>query len=186
MPIGLHDVKLGTEVSARTTVFIGVAILEWVQPIVDSRHANDGHLGDAATANIAQVDVVLNRTTQKIRTVVLGSVESRRDRQKHPLAHAKLDSLLLAIDSWLCLIGILHVEVQVDVILSDLYLRVATSGCWVSLSCAIRLDLQIADCLHERVSLTGCRLGTDAVLHEVHVVTASLPRTEHKGHLSEV
>ena len=98
MPVRLHDVELRTEVFSQTSMLVGITILERVFPIIKCRHAHDSDLRDTTTADIAQIDVILDRATYKIRTVVRVYVMSSGGRQVHSFVQSELDSLIVVSD----------------------------------------------------------------------------------------
>jgi len=65
MLVGLHEVKFWAQ-RATLMVTIGVTIAEWVTSIVNCGHENRVEVRNAATAYIAQVNIVLDDSTEKV------------------------------------------------------------------------------------------------------------------------
>ena len=70
-----------------STYLVGITVSEIVA-IVGSRHKNGVQGGDAATANIAEVDSVFEGAAEEVWPVVLGLVESWRFGQVHSIVEA--------------------------------------------------------------------------------------------------
>lgn len=61
--VGLHDVKLRAPV---TTNLICIAVFERVTIVIDCRHENIVKSSNTATASFAQINIVLNTTSNKV------------------------------------------------------------------------------------------------------------------------
>jgi hypothetical protein len=81
----LLNVELGAPVAAD---LVGVAVLERVCAVIKCWHQNGVEGGDAATADLAQVNCVLEDAAEEVWLVVAGSVECGRLRQVHPIVVA--------------------------------------------------------------------------------------------------
>ena len=103
--IGLLNIELGAPVTAN---LVGVAVLEGIAVVVERRHEDGVEGRDAATADQAQVDIVLHGAAQKIWFVVRRSVQSWRCGQVHSVVVAVGHRLTLSR----CIgpVGVLHVQ----------------------------------------------------------------------------
>ena len=75
--VGLHDVKLGAVVA---TNLISITVVVTISvPIVTtsvlSRHRNHVESGDTATVALAEVNIIINCTTEEVRGVELSGVQ---------------------------------------------------------------------------------------------------------------
>jgi len=61
--VSLHDVELGAPVASN---LVGIAILERIAVVVDSRHENRVECCETSTADFAQINIELDATTEKI------------------------------------------------------------------------------------------------------------------------
>lgn len=59
MSVGLHNVELWAQVAPGVIQSVSVAILERISPVIQGRHADDGHRGHAAATHVTQVHIVL-------------------------------------------------------------------------------------------------------------------------------
>jgi len=68
MLVSLHEVEFWAK-WAILVVSIGVAIAEWVTGVIDGGHENRVEVRNATAANIAQIDIVFDNATEKVRPV---------------------------------------------------------------------------------------------------------------------
>ena len=70
--VRLHEVKFRAHWILSTMVAVSIAVTEWVMSVVYCGHENRLEMSDAATAHVAQVNVVFKNTSEHV-----GLVETR-------------------------------------------------------------------------------------------------------------
>lgn len=79
--VSLHKVELWADMSTSVSILVGVAVVEWVSPVGISWHHYTSKLCYTATADIAQVNIVLEDASEEVGAVELCVIKSGRLRK---------------------------------------------------------------------------------------------------------
>lgn len=60
MPVCLHEVEFWAQMASGFVHLVGITVVERISPVVHDGHANGRDGGHTATADIAQVHIVLD------------------------------------------------------------------------------------------------------------------------------